>query len=151
MIDLPPGYLGPVEHAAGTSVSRGFRKPLPQSVLNTVIMITVQNNGPSFARRLAKERAAMTRETLDPIIESIGKNRTGFHRGEPRPVTISGVPGFKVGWSGFAQGASFDGLVYCALVGQRAFAIQIQDPAGLGNARLAEAVQAVERMRFDAG
>jgi hypothetical protein len=151
VIDLPPGYVGPVEHAAGTSLSLGFRKPLPQSALNTVIMITVQNNGPSFARRLAKERAAMTRETLDPIIESIGKNRTGFHRGEPKPVTISGVPGLKVGWSGFAQGASFDGLVYCALVGQRAFAIQIQDPAGLGNARLAEAVQAVERMRFDAG
>lgn len=150
MIDLPPDYIGPIEHAAGTSVSRGFRKPLPQSPLNTVIMITVQSNGPSFAKRLAKERAAMTRETVEPIIQGIGKNRTGFHRGDPKPVTISNVPALKVGWSGSAQGASFDGLVYCALVGQRAFAIQIQDPAGLGNARLAEAVQAVERMRFDA-
>ena len=150
VIDLPPDYIGPTEHAAGTSVSRGFRKPLPQSPLNTVIMITVQSNGPSFAKRLIKERAAMTRETLEPIIQGIGKNRTGFHRGEPKPVTLSNVPALKAGWSGSAQGASFDGLVYCALVGQRAFAIQIQDPAGLGNARLAEAVQAVERMRFDA-
>jgi hypothetical protein len=91
----------------------------------------------------------MSRETLAPIVDNIGKNRIDFRRGEPKPVTISGVPGLKVGWSGSAQGASFDGLVYCALVGQRAFAIQIQDPAGLGNARLAEAVRAVERMRFD--
>lgn len=150
VIDLPPGYIGPVEHAVGTSASFGFRKPLPQSQLNTVIMITVQNNGASFARRLAKERDVMSRETLEPVVDNIGKNRIDFRRGEPKPVTISGVPGLKVGWSGSAQGASFDGLVYCALVGQRAFAIQIQDPAGLGNARLAEAVRAVERMRFDA-
>jgi len=151
VIDLPPGYIGPVEHTAGSSVTRGFRKPLPQSELNTVIMITVQNGGPTFAKRLARERNAMTRETLDPIIESIARNRSGFHRGEPRSVMLSGVPGLKVGWSGSAHGASFDGIVYCVLVGPRAFAIQVQDPAGLGNARLAEAVQAVERMRFDAG
>lgn len=150
VIELPPGYLGPVEHAAGTSITRGFRKPLPQSELNTVIMITVHHGGASFAKRLARERAAMTRETLDPIIDGIGSNRSGFRRGEPKPVMLSGVSGLKVGWSGSAQGASFDGIVYCVLVGPRAFAIQIQDPAGLGNARLAEAVQAVERMRFDA-
>jgi hypothetical protein len=150
VIELPSGYLGPVEHASGTSVSRGFRKPLPQSVLNTVIMITVQDNGPSFARRLVKERGVMTRETLEPIIENIGRNRANFHRGEPRPVMLSGIPGLKAAWSGVAQGAAFDGIVYCVLVGARAYAIQIQDPAGLGNARLAEAVRAVERMRFDA-
>lgn len=150
VIDLPPGYIGPLEHSTGTSLTRGFRKPLPQSELNTVIMITVHEGGPSFAKRLTKERAAMTRETLDPIVESIGRNRSGFHRGEPKPVMLSGVPGLKMGWSGSAQGASFDGIVYCVLVGSRAFAIQIQDPAGLGNARLAEAVRAVERMRFDA-
>lgn len=149
-IELPPGYIGPVEHVAGASVSLGFRKPLPQSALNTVIMITVQSNGPAFAQRLAKEREAMTRETLEPVVEGIARNRSGFRSGEPKRVMLSGVAGLKVGWTGSAQGASFDGIVYCVLVGRRAYAIQIQDPAGLGNARMAEAVRAVERMRFRA-
>jgi len=147
-IELPEGYIGPVEHTIGTSVSRGFRKPFPQSSLNTVIMISVQHMGPSFAQRLAAERAAMTRETLDPVVENIAKNRGGFRKSEARSVQIAGLAGLKVGWSGTAQGASFDGAVYCVLAGERAYAVQIQDPAGLGNARMLEAVQAVERMKF---
>lgn len=148
-IELPEGYIGPVEHVAGTSVSRGFRKPLPQSNLNTVVMISVQVQGPAFAQRLAKERLVMTRETLEPVLENIAKNRTGFQRGEARSVRISGLEGLKVSWTGAAQGVSFDGTVYCVLAGERAYAVQIQDPAGLGNARMLAATQAVERMRID--
>lgn len=147
-IELPAGYIGPVEHATGASVSRGFRKPFPQSNLNTVIMISVQQMGPSFAQRLATERAAMTRETLEPVLENIAKNRGSFRRGEVRGVQIGGLAGLKVDWSGTAQGAGFDGVVYCVLAGERAYAVQVQDPAGLGNARMLEAIQTVERMKF---
>jgi len=148
-IELPEGYIGPVEHAAGTSFSRGFRKPFPQSNLNTVIMISVQHMGPSFAQRLAAERAAMTRERLDPVIDNIAKNRIEFRKGEVRSVQISGLAALKAEWTGSAQGASFDGAVYCVLAGERAYAVQVQDPAGLGNARMAEATRAVERMKLD--
>jgi len=148
-IELPEGYLAPVEHAAGTSMSRGFRKPFPQSNLSTVIMITVQHMGPSFAQRLAAERAAMTRETLDSVIDNIAKNRAGFRKGEVRSVQISGLAALKVEWTGSAEGAAFDGAVYCVLAGERAYAVQVQDPAGLGNARMVEAMRAVERMKLD--
>lgn len=149
-IRLPEGYVGPIEHAAGTSATRAFRKPLPQSRLNTVIMITVQDNGPTFAKRVQTSREALTRDTLERIVDNIARNRANFHRGEAGPVTIAGVPGLKVGWRGRAKGVSFDGIVYCVLIGRRAYAIQIQDPAGLGNALMAAAVRAVEGMHIEA-
>ena len=147
-IDLPQGYLPPIEHVSGAAVSRGFRKPYPGSNLNTVILVTVQEMGPSFAKRLPKERAALTRQTLEPVLESLERNRVGFRKGEARSVNLSGQPGLRVEWSGAAEGVAFAGVVYCVLAGARAYAIQVQDPAGLGNARLNEALQAVEAMRI---
>jgi hypothetical protein len=147
-IDLPPAYIGPVEHVSGTAVSRGFRKPYPGTPLNTVILVTVQEMGPTFARRVPAERMVLTRETLDPIVAGIESNRTGFRRSEPGSVSIAGYPGLKLAWSGTAQGIAFDGIVYCVLAGSRAYAVQIQDPAGRGKERMAEAVAAVERMRI---
>jgi hypothetical protein len=147
-IDLPSGYIGPVEHVSGTSVSRGFRKPYPGTPLNTVILVTVQEMGPSFAKRVPGERAQLTRETLEPIVAGIENNRVGFRRSEPRNVTVSGYPGLKLSWSGAAQGIPFDGVVYCVLAGSRAYAVQIQDPAGKGKERMDEAIRAVERMRI---
>jgi hypothetical protein len=147
-IDLPAGYRAPVEHVSGSSVSHGFRNPYPDGRLSTVILITVQDMGPGFARRLAAERAALTRETLQPVLASIEKNRGGFRKGEVHAVTIGGQPGLRVGWTGSAQGVAFQGVVFCVLAGARAYAVQVQDPAGLGNARLNEAVRAVERMRL---
>jgi len=147
-IDLPEGYLAPIEHVSGTSVSRGFRKPYPGSNLNTVILVTVQEMGPGFAKRMPKERTELTRETLAPVLESLERNRAGFRKSEVRNVTLSGHPGLRVEWSGAAEGVAFAGVVYCVLAGSRAYAIQVQDPSGLGNARLAEALRAVERMRI---
>ncbi|MCC6535158.1 MAG: hypothetical protein IT531_21625 [Burkholderiales bacterium] len=147
-IELPEGYLGPIEHAGGPSVSRGFRKPYPGTALNTVILVSVQSMGPSFAQRLAAERAALTRETLRPVIAGIERNRGGFRAGEARNVTISGYAGLKQRWQGSAQGVAFEGVVYCVLAATRAYAVQIQDPSGRGRARLDEAIRAVERMRI---
>ena len=148
VIDLPAGYLAPVEHAAGNSVSRGFRKPYPSSALNTVILVTVSDMGATFAERVAAERAALTLETLEPVIASLAANRTGFRKAEPRAVSISGHRGVRIAWSGSAQGVAFEGVVFCVLVGARAYAVQVQDPSGLGNARLNEALRAVETMRI---
>lgn len=145
---LPEGYLGPAEHVDGASVSKGFRKPYAGTSLNTVILITVHDFGPSFAKRSTKERNAVTRETLDDIVAGIEKNRSGFRKGEARAVTIAGHSGVKVAWSGTVQGIAFDGLVYCVLSGSRAYAIQIQDPSGRDKTRMAEAARAVERMRL---
>src|SRR5690606_11539584 len=125
-------FVGPVEHVSGTAVSRGFRKPYAGTPLATVIMITVQEMGPSFARRVPNERAKLTRETLEPIVAGIEANRSSFRRSEPRNVTISGFTGLRLAWSGSAQGFAFEGVVYCVLVGSRAVAVQIQDPAGRG-------------------
>ncbi|MGH8666195.1 MAG: hypothetical protein ACREUX_18190 [Burkholderiales bacterium] len=147
-IDLPQGYIGPSEHVAGASVSHGFRKPYPGTALNSVILVTVQEMGPSFARRVPTERARLTRETLDPIVAGLEGNRVGFHRSEPANVAIAGYAGLKIAWIGVAQGIAFDGVVYCVLAGSRAIAIQIQDPIGRDKARLAEAMRAVERMRI---
>ena len=145
---LPQGYIGPVEHADGPSVSKGFRKPYPGSALNTVILITVHEFGPSFAKRSAQERSALTRETLDDVVAGIEKNRSGFRKGDARPVTIAGHSGLKLQWTGTVQGIAFDGTVYCVLSGSRAYAIQIQDPSGRDKSRMPEAVRAVERMRI---
>lgn len=145
---LPAGYLGPNEHAEGSSVSKGFRKPYAGTSLSTVILVTVHEFGPSFAKRSAKERQAIQRETLDDIVAGIGANRSQFRASEPRPVVIAGHSGLKVAWSGSVQGIAFHGHVYCVLAGTRAYAVQIQDPAGRGGERMAEAVRAVERMRF---
>jgi hypothetical protein len=147
-IELPDGYAGPVEHLSGTSVSHGFRKSLPGTRLSTVILVTVQDMGPGFARRIPAERARLTRETLEPILAGIETNRVEFRKSEPRNVTIGGHAGLKLAWSGMAQDIAFDGVVYCVLAGSRAIAVQIQDPAGRGNERMAEAVRAVERMRI---
>ena len=147
-IDLPKGYLDPVEHVAGSSVSHGFRKPYPGSSLNTVILVSVREMGPSFAKRLTAERADLTLEALEPVLDGIERNRTGFRKGKPTAVTISGHRGLRVAWSGSAQGVAFEGSVYCVLAGSRAYAVQVQDPSGLGNARLIEASQAVERMQI---
>lgn len=147
-IDLPAGYVGPVEHVAGAAVSRGFRKPYSGTPLNTVILITVQEMGPTFARRVPKERASLTRETLEPIVAGIESNRTGFRKSEPGRVRIAGYEGLKLAWSGSAQGIAFEGVVYCVLAGSRAYAVQIQDPAGKGEQRIEEAMRAVERMRI---
>ncbi|MPZ44539.1 MAG: hypothetical protein GEV05_14280 [Betaproteobacteria bacterium] len=147
-IDLAAGYAGPVEHVSGTSVSRGFRKPYPGTPLSTVILVTVRELGPSFAKQAPGERARLTRETLEAIVAGIENNRVGFRSFEPRTVTIAGYSGLKLAWSGAAQGIAFDGVVYCVLVGSRAIAVQIQDPAGRGKERIAEAVRAVERMRI---
>ena len=145
---LPDGYLGPVEHVDGTSVSKGFRKPHAGTPLNTVILITIHEFGPSFAKRMAKDRNALTRETLDDIVSGIEKNRSGFRKGDARAVTIAGRSGLKVPWTGSVQGIAFDGLVYCVLVGTRAYAVQIQDPSGRGASRMAEAERTVESMRI---
>jgi hypothetical protein len=147
-IDLPPGYVGPLEHVSGAAVSYGFRKPYPGTPLSSVILVTVQEMGPSFAKRVPAERARLTRETLDPIVAGIERNRTAFHRSEPADVTIASVAGLKLAWSGVAQGIGFDGIVYCVLAGSRAIAVQIQEPAGRDKGRLAEAIRAVERMRI---
>ena len=147
-IHLPEGYLGPVEHVAGSSVSRGFRKPLPSSNLNTVILISVHDMGASFAKRVASERTELTREMLEPVVAGIEKNRTGFRKSQPDAITISGHQGLRVAWSGSAQGVAFEGVVYCVLAGSRAYAVQVQDPSGLGNARFLEALRAVEKMRI---
>lgn len=148
-LELPDGYLDPVEHATGTSVSRGFRKPYAGTSLSTVILITVHDYGASFGRRVAGERDALTRATLGDIVAGVEKNRGGFRRGEPRPVTIAGYSGLKVEWSGSAQDIAFEGVIYCVLAGSRAYAVQIQDPAGRGPGRLTEAVRVVERMRIN--
>jgi hypothetical protein len=147
-ITLPEGYLGPTEHTEGSSVSRGFRKPYSGTPLNTVILITVHDFGPSFAKRVATERARLTRETLDDVVAGIEKHRTNFRQFDPLPAKIADVEGLKLVWNGNGQGVNFDGIVYCVLVGSRAYAVQIQDPAGRGAGRLAEAVRAVERMRI---
>ena len=147
-IVLPDGYLGPTEHIEGASVSKGFRKPYAGTTLNTVILITVHEFGPSFEKRPAKERAAAMRETLDDIVAGIEKNRNGFRKGEVRPVTLSGRSGLKISWTGTRQGIAFEGLVYCVLAGSRAYAVQIQDPSGRGANRVTEATRAVESMRF---
>jgi hypothetical protein len=147
-IVLPDGYLGPSEHIDGTSVSKGFRKPYTGTTLNTVILITVHEFGPSFEKRSAKEHAALTRETLEDIVAGIAKNRSAFRKGEVRPVTISGRSGLKVSWAGSVQGIPFEGLVYCVLAGSRAYAVQIQDPSGRGANRMSEATRAVENMRI---
>jgi hypothetical protein len=149
-IDLPPGYIGPVEHVSGTAVSRGFRKPYPGTSLNTVILVTVQEMGPSFARRVATERGQLTRETLEPIVAGIEAHRAGFRKSEPRTVNVAGYAGLKLAWSGSAQNIAFDGIVYCVLAGPRAIAVQIQDPSGRGRQRMDEAVRAVEGMRIRA-
>ena len=145
---LPDGYVGPTEHVDGPSVSKGFRKPYAGTSLNTVILITVHEFGPSFENRPAKERDATVRDTLDDIVAGIEKNRSGFRKGEPRPVTIAGRSGWKLAWSGAVQGIAFDGLVYCVIAGSRAYAVQIQDPSGRGANRMAEAERAIERMRI---
>lgn len=147
-LELPEGYLEPVEHVDGTAVSRGFRKPYPGTPLSTVILVSVHDFGPSFAKRVPGERAQLTRENLDNAVASIEKNRSGFRKTEPRPITISGYSGLKLEWRGSAQGYAFDGVVYCVLAGSRVYAVQIQDPAGRGGDRLAEAMRAVERMRI---
>jgi hypothetical protein len=147
-IDLPPGYIGPSEHVSGAAVSYGFRKPYPGTPLSSVILVTVQEMGSSFARRVPGERARLTRETLDPIVGGIERNRSAFHRSEPAAVTIASYPGLKLAWSGVAQGIAFDGIVYCVLAGSRAIAVQIQDPAGRDKRRLTEAIRAEERMRI---
>jgi hypothetical protein len=148
-LELPDGYLGPIEHAQGMSVSRGFRKPYAGTPLSTVILITVHDYGASFAKRVAGERAAVTRETLGDIVAGVERNRNGFRRGDPRPVTIAGYSGLKVEWNGSAQDIAFDGVIYCVLAGSRVYAVQIQDPTGRGAGRMAEAVRAVERMRIN--
>ena len=147
-ITFPQGYLAPVEHIDGASVSKGFRKPYPGTALNTVILITVHEFGPSFAKRAAGDRRALTRETLDDIVGGIEKNRSGFRKAEPRAVKIAGRSGLKVAWSGSVQGIAFEGLVYCVLAGTRAYAVQIQDPSGRSKDRIAEAERAVKRMRI---
>ncbi len=147
-IDLPGGYLDPVAHVDGASVSRGFRKPYAGAPVSTVILVTVHNYGPTFAKRVAAEPAAATRETLDDIVASIAKNRSRFRAAAPRSVTISGYNGLAVSWRGTAQGVDFEGVVFCVLAGPRAYAVQIQDRAGRGGERMAEAVRAVERMRI---
>ena len=145
---LPEGYIGPVEHVDGASVSKGFRKPYAGTALNTVVLVTVHELGPSFAKRPAKERNDLTRETLDEIVGGIEKNRSGFRKGDVRPVTIAGYSGFKLAWSGTVQSIAFDGIVYCVLAGTRIYAVQIQDPSGRDKNRIAEAARAVERMRI---
>ena len=37
-IDLPPGYVGPVEHKSGPAVSRGFRKPYPGATAGAALL-----------------------------------------------------------------------------------------------------------------
>src|SRR5262245_23996606 len=81
---LPDGYLEPTEHVDGASLSKGFRKPYAGTSLNTVILITVHEFGPSFEKRPAKEREAVMRETLDHIVAGIEKNRRAFRKSEPR-------------------------------------------------------------------
>ena len=147
-IVLPDGYLGPTEHVDGSSISRGFRKPYAGTSLNTVILITVHDFGPSFEKRPAKERDAKTRETLEDIIDGIERNRSGFRKAETRAATIAGRSGLKATWVGVVQGIAFEGTVYCVIAGSRVFAVQIQDPSGRGGDRMAEAVRAVERMRI---
>ena len=147
-LELPPGYIGPVEHVEGTSTSRGFRKPYAGTALNTVILITVHEFGSSFERRLVRERVSLTRESLNEILAGIEKNRGDFRRSILRTVTIAGHSGMKATWSGSAQGIPFEGTVYCVLAGPRAYAVQIQDPTGRGGARMAEAVRAVEAMQI---
>jgi hypothetical protein len=147
-IELPAGYVGPVEDVSGAAVSRGFRKPYPGTPLNTVIFVTVHEMGPTFGRQAGAERTRLTRETLDSVVAGLGSNRTGFRQSPPGSIVIGGFPGLKVTWSGSAHGIAFEGAVYCLLVGSRAYAIQVQDAAGRGKERLAEAMQAVERMRI---
>jgi hypothetical protein len=147
-LDLPEGYIGPAEYASGASLSRGYRKPYAGTALSTVILITVHQFGPSVQKRPAGELAALTRSTLDEVVAGIEKNRTRFRKGDARAVTIGGYGGLKLAWSGVAQGIAFEGTVYSVLAGSRAIAVQIQNPVGRGDARMAEAVRAVEGMRI---
>jgi len=147
-IEIPEGYVGPVASDRGTSRSRGFRKPHPGSDLNTAILITVNDFGPSFAKQAATEGEALAREYLADFIGEIARNRTGFRAGKVQRVMISGVPAFRIGWSGAAQGIDFEGIVYCLVSGSRVIQVQVQDAAKHAKVRIPEASRAVERLRL---
>ena len=148
-IAVPEGFEGPVRQEHQGAVVVGFTKSSgPAS--KTLLQLTIYDLGPRLKTNNAAERGAAASKYLLDFVGGVERRRTDFHRTEPTPLKISGLPAAKLQWTGKLQGMETVGVMYSFVVGSSVVSFHTQDVGSTPTSAMIEAASAFESAKVRA-
>lgn len=147
-LEVPVGFEGPVSDSPGPGAEMtAFTKPYTDRSGGTLFQITTYDFQSSLEGMPEEERGNASEYYLGQFLDGVEKKRTNFSASKPERLSLGGIPGSRVDWSGMFNGTPASGVMYCVIIGTTVVSLHTQDIDGAPPENRAVSVRAFERLR----
>jgi hypothetical protein len=87
---------------------------------------------------------------LDKMMDDMKVVRVAFGRTEAKRVKLGSHLALRASWVGMKEGHQMNGVMFCMLVGAKAFHLSVMGPGGKPDDTLKLGIRAIERLAFAA-
>lgn len=147
-ITVPREFDGPISSAAQGGVTTGWVKRRPGTDGGTLLQVSVIDVGASLDGITGEQRLEGARHYLLEFVRGIEQTRGNFELGDIEQVSLAGLPGARVRWSGTVGDKPAIGVMYCVLVGHSVVSLHTQDVGSAITPAMYGAMSAIEGVRI---
>lgn len=146
-LDLPKGFGGPITQSSGPAEIVAFAKPHEGQETNSLIQFTIVNLQKVPSDADLRSATVTNKKYLMKLIDGIERRRTKFWKGNYREISIAGIPGNKIEWSGNVEEIGMKGVYYTFIFQGYLYAISLQDILPYAEDNLPDMIKAIEAIK----
>jgi len=147
VISVPDGFEGPTSSTQDGGVTTAWIKRRPGYAGGTLLQVSIIDMGASLNGLPAAQRGEAAIHDLMEFVNGIGRRREDFELRDIEQVSLAGLPGARVRWTGRLDDTPTVGVMYCVLVGHSVVSLHTQDGGSTITPAMYGAMSAIEAIR----
>jgi len=146
-ITVPVGFDGPTTGQNDGAVMTAWVKHRAGEDRGALLQISVVDLGSALSGFTIAQRADGAKHYLSEFVFGVARRRDNFKLGEVEPVSLAGMPGARVQWTGGVGEIQAIGVMYCVLVGTSIISLHTEDMGSEITPAMQLAMAAIEGVR----
>jgi hypothetical protein len=147
VISIPEGFDGPIRSEEEGGVTLAWVKRVPGREGGALLQVSYIDLGTSLDGMAPAQRGQGATHYLLEFISGIAEKRGNFAMGDVEAVSLAGLPGSRVRWTGTVGDSAGVGVMYCVLVGHSVVTLHAQDVGNTITPAMYSAIAAIEAVR----
>jgi hypothetical protein len=146
-ITVPKEFEGPIRSSENGGVTTGWVARRPGTEGGTLLQVSVIDVGSSLEGITPAQRLEGARHYLLEFVRGIAQGRGNCELGDIEQVSLAGLPGARVRWTGTVGNRDAIGVMYCVLAGSSVISLHTQDLGSAITPAMYTAMAAIEGVR----